>query len=132
MKNDQTQPVHKDVLLNGKPATDEEYKRIYRVKPAPSDPNERATKPIQTVSREFKLLRWGEVMTKTVRGFVIRAHQSGDPEYVDQKQKVWAEKGTLPQEWHTVKQDPQIDQAQIYTNAQSHVRGDKRRILDQK
>lgn len=49
--------THPDVLLNGKPATDEEYKRIYRVKPAPSDPNERATKPIQTVSRGFKLLR---------------------------------------------------------------------------
>ncbi|MBA2391415.1 MAG: hypothetical protein H0V70_01565 [Ktedonobacteraceae bacterium] len=71
-------------------------------------------------------------MTKTVRGYVIRSHQSGDPEYVDQKQKAWAEKGTLPVEWDQVKRDAQIDQAQIYTNAQGHRRADKRHILDQK
>jgi hypothetical protein len=71
-------------------------------------------------------------MAKIIRGFVIRAHQSGDPSYTDQKQKVWAEKGTLPEEWDQVKRDPQIDQAQIYTNAQSHRRADRRRILDQK
>lgn len=71
-------------------------------------------------------------MTTVHRGFVIRTHQSGDPEYADQKQKVWAPAGQLPEEWDQVKQNPQIDQAQIYTNAQSHVRADKRRILDQK
>ncbi len=71
-------------------------------------------------------------MTKVVRGYVIRSHQVGDPEYVDQKQRVWAEKDTLPEEWHDVKQNPQIDQAQIYTNAQSHRRADRRHILDQK
>lgn len=45
------------VFLDGKAATQQEIKRIYGAKASKSDPNERATKPIQTVSREFKLLR---------------------------------------------------------------------------
>lgn len=45
------------LLLNGKPATQQEAARILRA-PAPAgDPNERATKPIAQVDRGFKLLR---------------------------------------------------------------------------
>lgn len=70
-------------------------------------------------------------MTKTVRGFTIRVHRSGDPAYVDEKQDTWAEKGTLPQEWGQVQQDPTVDQAQLYTSAQRHVRANRRRYVAQ-
>jgi hypothetical protein len=71
-------------------------------------------------------------MTTVQRGFVIRSHRASAGKFEDEYQKVWAEKGALPEEWNEVKASPDIDQAQIYTNAQSHVRGDKRRILDSK
>jgi hypothetical protein len=45
------------LLLNGKPASDAEYKRIVNGRARKSNPKDRATAPIETVSREFKLLR---------------------------------------------------------------------------
>jgi hypothetical protein len=45
------------VFLDGKPATQKEIRRIYGAKAVVSDPGDIATKPIQTVSRAFKLLR---------------------------------------------------------------------------
>ena len=71
-------------------------------------------------------------MAKSIRSFIINAHQVGEPSYRSKKQQVWCESGTVPQEWEQVKEDESIDQAQIYTNAQSHRRADKRRILDRK
>jgi hypothetical protein len=50
----QAQPV---LLLNGQPATPEERKRILGARAQRSDPNERATKPLQTVSRPFSILK---------------------------------------------------------------------------
>jgi hypothetical protein len=53
----QAEPFGTSLLLNGKQATQQELSRILRAPAPTSDPNERATKPIQTVSREFKLLK---------------------------------------------------------------------------
>jgi hypothetical protein len=45
------------LLLNGKPATQEELSRILRAPAPASDPDERATKPIIQIDRGFMLLR---------------------------------------------------------------------------
>jgi hypothetical protein len=70
-------------------------------------------------------------MTKILRGFTIRVHRSGDPAYVAEKQDTYAEKGTIPNEWEQVKQDPTVDHAQLYRAAQRRVRADKRHYVDQ-
>jgi hypothetical protein len=71
-------------------------------------------------------------MTKNIRSFIISTHQVGESSYHSKKQQVWCESGTIPPEWKQVKEDESIDQAQIYTNAQSHRREGTRRILDRK
>ncbi len=71
-------------------------------------------------------------MTKILRGFGWTVHKAGDPEYRTQNGGALSEKGTLPAQWEQIKDDPTIDQAQLYTSAQRHVRADKRRILDSK
>lgn len=53
-QTDQAQPF---LQIDGRAATKEETRRILGAKAPASDPKERATKPIQTVSRPFKLLR---------------------------------------------------------------------------
>ncbi|MBA2391414.1 MAG: hypothetical protein H0V70_01560 [Ktedonobacteraceae bacterium] len=56
----QTQQAEKfgiSLLLNGKPATQQEAARILRAPALASDPDERATKPIAQVDRGFKLMR---------------------------------------------------------------------------
>jgi hypothetical protein len=71
-------------------------------------------------------------VTKILRGFGWQAHKAGDPEWQTSNGHGWAEKGTLPEEWQAIKENPEIDQARLYTNAQSHRRADRRRILDSK
>ncbi len=69
---------------------------------------------------------------KTMRGFGYTIHKAGEPVYNTQNGHAWSEAGTLPAEWEAIKEDPTIDQAKLYTNAQSHRRADKRRVLDTK
>jgi hypothetical protein len=69
-------------------------------------------------------------MTKIFRGFTIRVHRVGDPVYEDRKIDTWAEKGRLPGEWEQVKNDPDVDEAELYRSSQRRVRADRRRILD--
>ena len=71
-------------------------------------------------------------MTKVLRGYGFTVHKAGEPVYQTQNGHAWSEAGTLPAEWEQIKADPTIDQAQLYTNAQSHRRADRRRILDSK
>jgi hypothetical protein len=70
-------------------------------------------------------------MTRTMRGFTIRLHRTDAEKYTDEYHDTWAEKGTLPVEWNQVTQDPTVERAQIYTSAQRHVRGNKRKFIDQ-
>ncbi len=53
----QAEPFGISLLLNGKPATQQEMKRILRTPAQTSNPNDRATKPIAQVASGFKLLR---------------------------------------------------------------------------
>jgi len=67
-----------------------------------------------------------------MRGFGWTVHKAGEPPYHTENGTGWSEKGTLPAEWQQIKDDPTIDQAQLYTSAQRRVRADKRRFLDNK
>jgi len=71
-------------------------------------------------------------MTRTLRGYGFTTHKVGEPVYRTENGRTWSEKGTLPEEWEQIKNDPTIDRAQIYTSAQAHRRADRRRILDSK
>jgi hypothetical protein len=69
---------------------------------------------------------------KTLRGYGWQLHRAGDPVYKTENGHGWAEAGTLPAEWQAIQDDPEIDQARLYTSAQAHRRADRRRVLDQK
>ena len=71
-------------------------------------------------------------MPKQLRSYIIESHQVGTNKYTTKKQQEWGIDGALPPEWRRVKEDPRVDQAQIYTNAQRRWRADRRRILDHK
>ncbi len=53
----QTQQERPSLIIAGKPATQQEMKRILNTKASASDPDDRATKRISQVDRGFKLLR---------------------------------------------------------------------------
>lgn len=71
-------------------------------------------------------------MTRTLRGYGFTIHKAGEPVYRTENGHAWAEAGTLPTEWQAIKDNPEIDQARLYTSAQASRRADKRRILDRK
>ena len=56
-RTQQAETFGTSLLLNGKPATQQEVARILRAPAPASDPNDRATKPISTASRGFNLLK---------------------------------------------------------------------------
>jgi hypothetical protein len=71
-------------------------------------------------------------MTTVYRGFTIRFHRTGEGKFQDNYQNTWAPAGETPSEWDQIKDDPEIDQAQLYKSSQRRVRADKRKILDRK
>ena len=56
-KTDQTEAFGTSLTIAGKPATQQELSRVMQAPTPAGDPNERATKPIQTLSRPFGLMR---------------------------------------------------------------------------
>ncbi len=46
-----------DLVMNGKPATDQEYKRLVNAPALPARKEDLSTKPLHSVVRGFKLLR---------------------------------------------------------------------------
>jgi hypothetical protein len=87
--------------------------------------------PFRTMFLSFVVCLIVAPMTRTMRGFTIRLHRTDAEKYTDEYHDTWAEKGTLPTEWNQVTQDPTVERAQIYTSAQRHVRGNKRKFIDQ-
>jgi hypothetical protein len=67
-----------------------------------------------------------------VLGYVIRTRESGVPWYGPmQTRTVYAIKGQpLPSEWEETKNNPAIEEAQIYKTTQITKRADRRTILD--